>query len=121
MAGFDDPRRVGTIRPDPVLHSDVKTTKDARQIRAILGDASYDALFAQGVEYLLANSTTIPQAGAVTFHPVLIFNTQEVPKFRLYDVLEAPQDGPEPIYWAHRLPEDGGALFRKAFKICGWK
>lgn len=121
MADFNDPRRMGAVRPDPVLHSDVKVTKDAKQVRAILGDALYDKLFAAGCNDLLSRPSAMIVPGAVIFHPVLIFNTQERANFRLYDTLEAPLDGPEPQYWSKKLPEDGGELFRKAFKLCGWK
>lgn len=121
MAGFDEPKRQGSVRPDPVLHSDVKSTKDAKQIRAILGDTLYDELFAEGANSLLSHPDFKVTAGRVTFHPVLAFNTLERPIFRLYDVLDAPDDGPEPIYWQKKLPADGSELFSKAARICGWK
>lgn len=121
MAGFDDPKRAGAVQPDPVLFSDVRTVKDAKQVRAILGDQAYDALFTEGCDHLLAHPDFKVQSGRVTFWPVLVFNTQERASFYLYDTLDAPKDGPEPLSWRKKLPEDGSALFRKAWNICGWK
>lgn len=121
MANFEEPKRQGSIRPDPVLYSDVKSTKDAKQIRAILGDPLYDALFEEGANSLLKAPALVVTAGQVIFWPVLIFNTQERAIFRLYDTLDAPADGPEPLHWQKKLAEDGGTLFRKASQVCGWK
>lgn len=121
MSGFETPKRQGNVRPDPVLYSDVKSTKDAKQIRTILGDALYDALFEEGANSLVKEPGLKITSGQVIFWPVLIFNTQERAIFRLYDTLDAPADGPEPLHWQRKLPEDGGALFRKAYQICGWK
>lgn len=121
MANFEEPKRQGVVRPDPVLYSDVRSTKDAKQIRAILGDTLYDDLFTEGANALVKEPGIKITSGQVIFWPVLIFNTQERPIFKLYDTLEAPADGPEPIAWQRKLSEDGGALFRKAYQICGWK
>lgn len=117
----ENPHAFGNVRPDPVLFSDVRTTKDPKQIRAILGDELYDELFTEGCNSLLALPAFKVTAGPVTFWPVLAFNTQERPIFRLYDTLDAPVDGPEPLYWQKKLPEDGGKTFRVAFQLCGWK
>lgn len=114
-------KRMGAVRPDPVLFSDVRTTKDPKQVRAILGDELYNALFTEGVNALLSNPAVNLGSGAVKLWPVLVFNTAEQAIFYLYDTLEAPVDGPEPQSWRKKLPVDGGVLFRKAFRLCGWK
>jgi len=121
MANFEEPKFSGAMRPEPVLYSDVKSTKDAKQIRAILGDTLYDELFTEGCNALLRNPGVKIGSGQVIFWPVLIFNTLERPIYRLYDTLDAPVDGPEPIHWQKKLPEDGGELFRRAQKICDWR
>ncbi len=114
-------KKVGFVKPDPVLYSDVRTVKDAKQVRTILGDRLYDDLFSDGCTSLVRHPEFKAQAGPVTFWPVLVFNTQERAIFYLYDTLEAPKDGPEPLSWRKKLPEDGSALFRKAWDVCGWK
>lgn len=121
LANEEAPRRQGEIATEPTLFSDVRTCKDAKQVRAILGDKAYDALFSEGANRLISNEAVRVAAGRVVFHPVLFFNTQAFPVFRLYDQLEASADGPEPVYWQKKLDTEEGQLYERASRVCGWK
>lgn len=121
MTNGEKPRRQGNIAAEPTLFSDVRTCKDPKQVRAILGDTAYDALFSEGANSLINNGAVQMAVGRVVFHPVLFFNTQAFPVFRLYDQLEASADGPEPVYWQKKLDTEDGQLYERAASVCSWK
>ena len=104
----------------PVAYSgNVRVCRDAKIIMEVVGKATYWEL-----EMLAAEALEPECPELALLIPVLSFNTMERAKLTFYKTLELgdlkDDATPDLLNWGKKLPEDGGAIYRKTAQLMKW-